>query len=157
MLHGVVHCVCARARRRRCVLHVYIYHGHHNFGELAPAHRSGALIDEPVPDIPTRAQGVDQVVRVWLQSVVSRLLDSEYPFLQKELFLHLDEDGGCSRGEGCKCDIYGNGTMVDCDAAGNASTACMYGAIMYVVTLAMSAGCCVMGKTKKATGVAGPM
>ena len=113
-------------------------------------------IAEPV-DIPTRAPGVDQVVRVWLQSVVSRLLDSEYPFLQKELFLHLDEDGVCSRGEGCKCDIYGNGTMVACDAAGNASTACMYGAIMYVVTLAMSAGCCIMGKTKKATGVGGPM
>ena len=55
------------------------------------------------------------------------------------------------------CDIYGNGTLVKCDAAGNASTACMYGAIMYVVTLAMSAGCCVMGKTKKTTGVSGPM
>ena len=90
--------------------------------------------------------------------MVSRLLDSEYPFLQKELFLHLDaKTGECTRGEGCLCDIYGNGTMVACDAAGNASTACMYGAIMYVVTLAMSAGCCVMGKTKKTTGVSGPM
>ena len=47
--------------------------------------------------------------------------------------------------------------MVDCDAATNASTACMYGAMMYVVTLVMSAGCCVAGKEKKTTGVAGQM
>jgi hypothetical protein len=91
----------------------------------------------------------------WLQSAVSHLLDNEYPFLQKELFLHLDADGGCSRGEGCLCTV-GN-TTVPCDAAGNASQAAMYGAVMYVVTLGLSAGCCVMGKTKKTTGVGGPM
>lgn len=79
----------------------------------------------------------------------------EYPFLQKELFLHLDDDGGCTRGEGCLCSD-GNGT-VPCDAAGNASTACMYGAIMYVVTLVLSAGCCAVGGPKKTTGVGGPM
>lgn len=97
---------------------------------------------------------------VFLQTVLSNLIGAEYPFLQKELFLHWDEGSTletpiCTRGEGCMCDMYGNGTMLPCDAAGNASTACMYGAMMYVVTLAMSAGCCVMGKEKKTTGVAG--
>jgi hypothetical protein len=95
-----------------------------------------------------------------LQTVVSNLIQSEYPFLQKELFLHWDAgstigDAKSSRGEGCMCNIFGNGTMTPCDAASNASTACMYGAMMYVVTLVMSAGCCVLGKEKKTTGVAG--
>ena len=97
----------------------------------------------------------DQLARVWRQSVVSHLIDNEYPFLQKELFLHLDKDGGCSRGEGCMCEV--NGTAVPCDAAGNAASACMYGALMYVITLGLSAGCCAMGRTKKTTGVGGPM
>ena len=92
------------------------------------------------------------------QTTVSRLIDAEYPFLQKELFLHLDDDGGCSRGEGCMCAINSTSTeMVPCDAATNAATACMYGAVMYVVTLAMSAGCCLVGRTKRTTGVGGPM
>jgi hypothetical protein len=105
----------------------------------------------------TLASHTDWCARVWRQSVVSHLIDSEYPFLQKELFLHLDKDGSglCSRGEGCMCED-GN-TTVPCDAAGNAAQACMYGAIMYVVTLGLSAGCCVLGKTKKTTGVGGPM
>lgn len=102
---------------------------------------------------------------MWPQSVVSKLIDSEYPFLQKELFLHLDEDGvSCSRGEGCMCEettTAPNGTTTvthhPCDAAGNAATACMYGAVMYVVTLGLSAGCCLLGRTKKTTGVSGPM
>lgn len=93
---------------------------------------------------------------VRLQTVVSNLLDNEYPFLQKELFLHLGEapdfTGACTRGEGCKC-AMDNGTLYDCDAAGNASTACMYGAVMYVITLAMSGVCCLQGKQKKTTGV----
>ena len=55
-------------------------------------------------------------------------------------------------GEGCKC-AMDNGTLYDCDAAGNASTACMYGAVMYVITLAMSGVCCLQGKQKKTTGV----
>ena len=124
--------------------------------------------------------------------VMSKLIDNEYPFLQKELFLHLGDvspshpdydpaaaaayaEGACTRGEGCKCMCGTNEcwdgetqacvfydpaadpktapedchTEYDCDAAGNASAACMMGAMCYVVTLAMSAGCCVMGKEKK--------
>ena len=115
--------------------------------------------------------------------VMSNLIDNEYPFLQKELFLHLGDvspshpdydpaaaadpaTSTCTRGEGCKCMCSTNTcwdgeackpktasedckTEYDCDAAGNASAACMMGAMCYVVTLAMSAGCCVMGKEKK--------
>lgn len=119
----------------------------------------GANIPEPrqrnrTAEVPTRRS--DCFPYAPPQSVMSNLLKNEYPFLQKELFLNLDDDGACTRGEGCMCDqTLANGTSltVPCNAATNASTACMYGAICYIVTLALSAVCCVMGKTKKTTGV----